>query len=179
MLYQIDVANSYLYNYKKMCKLVCAAVVGLLLLTSSHAQHDEAAKGETTNSETVETKETPPCAQPLEDLRHSIEEIFPENYTVYLNCISFDGEGALKTAIASGNWRERLIWDIWSSVEGMFLCLIRQLGRLTGRTWRLGVWSVTTPPLSPVSVVSEVRYKSSVQFFILCVVNSNWIHEYV
>ena len=85
-----------------MCKLVCAAVVGLLLLTSSHAQHDEAAEGETTNSETVETKGTPPCAQPLEDLRHSIEEIFPENYTVYLNCISFDGEGALKTAIASG-----------------------------------------------------------------------------
>ena len=83
-----------------MCKLLVSAVVSLLLLTTSHAQHEE---GETTNSETVKTKAaTPPCARPLEDLRHSIEEIFPQNYTVYLNCISFDGEGALKTAIASG-----------------------------------------------------------------------------
>ncbi len=82
-----------------MCKLLVSVVVSLLLLTTSHAQHE----GETTNSETVKTKApTPPCARPLEDLRHSIEEIFPQNYTVYLNCISFDGEGALKTAIASG-----------------------------------------------------------------------------
>ncbi len=82
-----------------MCKLLISVVVSLLLLTTSHAQHEE---GETTSSETVETKATPPCARPLEDMRHSIEEIFPENYTVYLNCISFDGEGALRTAIASG-----------------------------------------------------------------------------
>ncbi len=33
-------------------------------------------------------------------LGRSVEVIFPKNYTVYLNYISFDGEGALKTAIA-------------------------------------------------------------------------------
>ncbi|XP_064406009.1 uncharacterized protein LOC135351039 isoform X2 [Halichondria panicea] len=92
-----------LYQAIKMCKLLISVVVSLLLLTTSgsHAQHDE---GETTSSETctVETKATPPCARSLEDLRHSIEETFPENYTVYLNCMSFDGEGALRTAIASG-----------------------------------------------------------------------------
>ena len=67
-----------------MSNLLVFAVVGLLLVITSPAIT------------------TPPCARPLEDLRHSIKEIFPKNYTVYLNCISFDGEGALRTAIASG-----------------------------------------------------------------------------
>ncbi len=69
----------------------------LLLLSNSQAQHE----GEEEPVETA-TVTFPPCARPLEELRASIEDIFPENYTVYLNCISFDGEGALRTALATG-----------------------------------------------------------------------------
>ena len=60
------------------------------LLTFSLAQHDKS------------TKSVSPCARPLEELYHSIEEIFGENYTVYINCLSFDAKGALRLGVASG-----------------------------------------------------------------------------
>ncbi len=83
-----------------MFKQLLGAVVALLLLTTSQAQHEGEGEAAGVSESTTITR---PCARPLEDLRASIEDVFPENYTVYLNCISFDAKGELRTAIASGD----------------------------------------------------------------------------
>ena len=69
------------------------------LFAFSLAQHGEEAGTET---EAESTKLLSPCARPLEELHHSIEGIFSENYTVYVNCLSFDAEGVLRLGVASG-----------------------------------------------------------------------------
>ena len=70
------------------------------LLAFSLAQHGE--ETESASNEAESTKSVSPCARPLEELYHSIEEIFGENYTVYINCLSFDAKGALRLGVASG-----------------------------------------------------------------------------
>lgn len=42
------------------------------------------------------------CQRTLEDLREIFQEVIGENYTVVINCISFDQNGAMDTAIVSG-----------------------------------------------------------------------------
>ena len=75
----------------------------LSLLTFYQAGHgketDQVASVEAKNH----TTSASPCAGPLEELYHTIENIiFGEDYTVYINCLSFDAKGALRLGVASG-----------------------------------------------------------------------------
>ena len=80
-------------------KLVPALYI-LFLLVFSLAGHEELVTLDGASVES-ETYSRSPCAGPA--LYHSIENIiFGENYTVYINCLSFDAKGALRLGVASG-----------------------------------------------------------------------------
>ncbi len=42
------------------------------------------------------------CQRPLGDLREIFEGVYGDGYTMYINCISYDQDGAMSTAIVSG-----------------------------------------------------------------------------
>ncbi len=50
----------------------------------------------------TEAVETNTCQSGLEDLRSTFQGVFGEDYNISINCISFDENSAMKTAIVSG-----------------------------------------------------------------------------
>ena len=59
-----------------------------------------------TSSEEIidDSLNTSPCSLPLSNLYQTInEDIFPNGYEVFINCLSFDGHGALERGIVSGH----------------------------------------------------------------------------
>lgn len=87
-------------NRLSLVSAFCTLSFILVLFQIAVSQHG----GEEMGSEVVAAPKTlSPCAIPLEDLYHAIEEIFETNYTVYINCLSFDKTGSLNKGVASGN----------------------------------------------------------------------------
>ena len=82
-----------------MNSLVSVFCTLLVVLQIAVAQHGEEIGTEGKAAPTPLS----PCAIPLEGLYRSIEEIFGKNYTVYINCLSFDETGSLYKGVASGS----------------------------------------------------------------------------
>ena len=58
----------------------------------------------TSSEVNADDSNAPPCSLPLNKLYQAIsEDIFPEGYKVFLNCLSFNEHGALKRGIVSGH----------------------------------------------------------------------------
>ena len=52
----------------------------------------------------LDSPNTSPCSLPLSELNQTInEDIFPNGYEVFVNCLSFDEHGALERGIISGH----------------------------------------------------------------------------
>ena len=85
-------------------KTTLSILFALSLFNLSLSAHE--GEGETSIENEATNEPLPPCARPLEELHTSIEEVFGEGYTVYINCLSFDAEGALRIGVASGESSE-------------------------------------------------------------------------
>lgn len=84
---------------QKNMKSLLSALCTLLLLQAAAAAETHGDEG---GAEETVTKTVSPCGIPLEDLYSAIEGIFGQNYTVYINCLSFDETGSLERGVVSG-----------------------------------------------------------------------------